>query len=884
MQRLTQSVVCRHFGRAYFHPLTLALTTKTSLDCYSTTARLSGARRGLGLNRTFDHTQSARKLIEEEYLNNEGLDKEGLADEILEDEEDLQDARTKALEEMDETEDPEELRQKILQLEEELDDLRSGKSLSALPAEERRKVEQVLERARPDGPQPFTANQYKWEPTDDYAEEEAQYLQDQADLEIKFKLSQDQDAKLRNLTDSLRDVAGELAANELSVTAGRELWRSYALCRQIVPSFFELVPNIAWKVLWESQYKTKGSTKDRAEHLMVLLQDMQACGKELTSGQKLVYIESLHAEGRHSEAISTWQSNQSSLANDKSTAQYYENLGVRIFASAGDPQKAQDLAFGYFQSQDDSRARILIPLIEAWARKKDNYGIKQAWSIYLQMRLKLGSQMTLEDYDDITMCFLNTGNVDIALAVFKDLMLTGQESQYDSTALYRTSLGLFNELNSRSTVLAEVTNTSLTALTVLPKKFQNKFFFGSWMKKLIGMGQVDAAVSVLQLMVERGVKADPKHLNGVIAALLRTGNPRNKEKGVQMGWAMIQERLRFVAHRKNHDGPKELAVSEAACASATPGAPSRGPTYLSRITVPPATIETYSILLLYFQRRGMSGAVQQLKDSLQLAAIAPNAYFMNHLIYAEIRQGQYQKAWNTYLKMSVGTQPDLETFAALWDCEKAYLDRPISRTTDKFPSPRHIFCDMMGWFSKKKPKEREVIQEEFSRDIYDQIVRCMCLAKDLEGTLVAMYALEESFQEYPDENSSRMIALQLARIGEQKPKITKRHRRRAAGNDQSAVNVEKVATVTQVLMEEREEQLQAEGIIADDLTEEQNEQEALHLLATLIRTFLESLGYSDEMMHEKIEKAAWEMGASGLEMADPLLEQEEDIGEGNSVD
>ncbi|MCJ1391721.1 hypothetical protein MMC18_004586 [Xylographa bjoerkii] len=861
MQRLAQYAARRSYTRVKTYGPLVGSHSLQPRKSFTTSSPLK-IRRGPGSHNT-SRVPSKQRLLEEEFLSRESIDEEDVFNDELGQDEDTEGESIVDISTLGE--DPEELRQRIARLEEELRDLKTGSSLSVLSPEDRNKVSQALERARANGSKGSSQDEPLSDSTSEELEQlEAQYRRTQADLEIKFQLPPEYDVKLQKLTKSLRRVATELTVNEPSIKSGRELWRLYAMCRQSVPTFFQLIPDKAWDILWESQYKAQGPIQDRMGHLKTLLEDMQESDRDLSVTQKIVLIESLYTEGRHAEAISMWQQIQSSLQNNPDISEQCEDLGVRVYAAAGNPQKAQDLAFQYLTSRDEARTRVLTPLIQAWARKGDENSMKQAWAIYLRLKMQLGSKMKLEDYDEITTCFLKAGRADIALAIFKDLMLTGQKSQYDSTELYKKSLGLYNQLNSQSVDIASVTNVSLTALTILPRSFQNRFFFGSWLKKLLGMGQVDAAISVISLMVERGVKADPKHLNGIIGALLRSSSSKNKERGIDMGRAMIEERLRFVSQR--HDS---LPLIEDA--NTTPNLYSRNAPHDRRIPVPPATIETFSLLLLYFSRRGMPGAIQQLQESLQAAEIPPNTYFMNHLLYASLRRGAHQDVWNIYLRMSPRPGPDLETFAALWDCEKAHLDYPAVRNKGKFPGPRHIFCDMLSWFSARSDTERAAIRGEFSRDIYTQIVRCMCLAKDLEGSLVALYALYASFGMTPDGDTSRMIALQVARVGEPKLRVTKRQRRSTVVRDQGALNVEKVAQVVQMLAEEREETLQARGISGDDLSEEQVAEESLFLLARLLRTFMESREADQALMREGVERAAWEMGCSGVGMGDPLL-------------
>ncbi|MCJ1252669.1 hypothetical protein MMC24_000475 [Lignoscripta atroalba] len=768
------------------------------------------------------------------------------------------------------------LRARISQLERELKELREGPSstigplLDQLSDEDRKKVEAALKENASDGsgqpsnttpeaPGSETGEQKLYEDIASHSLT-AQYVPSQGEVEIKLELPRQQDVYLQRLNAAL----AQAATNISNAAARKNLWRWYTRCKQTIPRVLSFVTDGAWTVLWESQYSVPPSNPDRAKHLRILLEDMLKGGRQLSPSQRLVYVKSLYAEGRHSDAFQKWQSEFEDLHSTQETSRGVEDLGVRLYVTQGDLHAAQNLALGFLTDTDRARARILIPVMEAWAQNGDEIATKHAWALYLRLRTLLGPEIRLEDYDEITMAFLNSGRTDIALAVFKDLMLTGQESRYDSRELYKTSLGLVGSLQSQSIDMTELTQVSMTALTVLPRRFQNKFFYGSWMKKLLGMGEVNAAAAIVELMYERGVKPDPKHLNGIIGAWLRGGSAKSMEKALQMGWAMVQQRLDFVARRRGK-GTRDGATG----VSDLHGSNVDIPSHLQR-TITPATIETFSLLLLHYERRGMLNYVEHLKECLLAAEITPNAYFMNHLLYAELRRGSHLESWKIYQKMTRTVKPDLETFACLWDCEKAHLDKLLYHS-DGFPGPRRVFCDMSLWLSRAGAKARESARQDFSRELYHQIIRCLCLARDLEGTMIALHALKESFSLYPDQDTARMITLQVAHMGSDELKPNKRRRSRLSSNPQSKVNFAKVKQVLELLTEQRTENLQRHQIKAEDLDETQQMEEQLFLLVEFLRAVLRKTAPEADTVEKDVDAAAWEMGVGGLKMADHLL-------------
>ncbi|KAL8669658.1 MAG: hypothetical protein Q9224_007724, partial [Gallowayella concinna] len=335
----------------------------------------------------------------------------------------------------------------------------------------------------------------------------------------------------------------------------------------------------------------------------------------------------------HGRAVTQWEAEQHVLSSNEDLRESYWTLGVRMLVSQGEPQQAQEIAYTLLDDHGGKSTSILVPIIEAWNQLGKSSAYQKAWALYISFRERSGDSARMEDYDTVSMSFLKVGKKELGLAVFKDMMLARQDSNVDSTVLYKKALGIVGNLQSSSVSSSQLNNVSLEAMTVLPRTFQNKFFYGSWIKKLLGMGEVDAAAAVVELMYERGTRPDPKHVNGIIGAWLRSGTAADRTKAETMAWAMIQERMNFAWRRraqarKGDDAPK-TSIGEGEDGVYIPSS-------IQRI-VPQATIETFSILLLYFLRRQKYAQVRHLRNLLEPAEIRPNSYFMNHLLYAELR-------------------------------------------------------------------------------------------------------------------------------------------------------------------------------------------------------------------------------------------------------
>ncbi|KZF25992.1 hypothetical protein L228DRAFT_242384 [Xylona heveae TC161] len=760
-------------------------------------------------------------------------------------------------------EDPEaaEIKAKISALEEELKELRMGRllgdseteMLSELSEEDRVKMTEAIQER----------NEREAAFKKEVAARVATRMEAQDDSFI-IKMATPQ--RSRVYLDRLNDTLRHASMNAPNPIIRREIWRWYSRCKQHLPSFLHLVPDSAWDLLWKTQSHLSSSNPDRLSHLKTLADDQISIGRDIPEVQKLARVEATFVEGERDQAIAEWEAIGDKFTGKDDILEEYWSLGIRMFSIIGNPLRAQEIAALMLGSNENADARILIPVITAWTQKNDALGYSNAWAIYVRLRDHLGPRITMEDYDRISMGFLNAGRKDLAQGVFKDMMLTGQASPEDSSALYKKSLGIVGKLQSMSVSAEETNRVSLQAMTVLPRKFQNKFFYGSWIKKLIGMGEPDAAAAVVELMYERGVKPDPKHVNGIIGAWLRVGNNESRQKAERMGWSMIQERLNFVQQRR---ASQNLDNSESSTSVTTKDG-LEIPTHLER-AVPAATIETFSILLLHYSRREMTAHVNYIQELLQPAEAKPNSYFMNHLLFADLRAHDHRRAWRRFQEMRRTVEPDMESFACLWDCMKFHLDAAKNRDLTGFPTPRALFFDMISWYLNLPAKLRDGAQEAVTQEFYDQVIRCFGLSQDLKGTLVAMHAMKHAFNLYATQDTARMVVLQVSRMGPTETETRRNRRTRAKDlRRNSKANVGNVTKVLDIIAKRRMSALSEQGIEYDDLDPETKANESLSLISELLRVVLVRTEEEPSMLEAGLQSIAWDMGVGGISLGEPL--------------
>ncbi|CAG8213729.1 unnamed protein product [Penicillium salamii] len=661
----------------------------------------------------------------------------------------------------------------------------------------------------------------------------------------------------------LNDALRQFQEKESDERARQELWKWYRRCKQTIPGFLSIMPTGTLNAVWNAQATGEADAALRSTHMQTLVQDAALIGQELSTPQILFYIVCLHDASATSLALEQWEAYQAELSQKKQDLEEYWKLGVRLFASDENPQRAQDIALAFLANDKTRQSRVLIPVIIAWGKLSGKEAEVKAWALYLQLKTLLGSEMTMEDYDQISIGLLAAGRLDTAVAIFKDMMVTGQDPANDSTALYKSALGLAGSLQASSINETAVNKVSLSVLKVLPRRFENRFFYASWMKKLIGMGEVDSAALVIELMYERGVKPDSKHLNGIIAGWLRDGSTAARDKAERLAWSMVQHRIDAAWKRF-----QPAAISPRLQVTHEPEV--RLPRFMQR-EVPPATIETFSILLLHYTRRGDDDMVKYLIKCLGDSQIKPNSYFMNHLLYAELRKQDVRSLWSKFQNMSAAIRPDLETYACLWDCGKLQYDRGRTAFDIGFPSARQLYASMLSWYSQLPPSTQKATREQMPKELYDQIIRCFCLSKDVSGTLVAIHSMRSIFGFAPDDTTARLIVLQVARLAAVPADTPKRRLRRLSSTPRSKENIGQVSRLLELLGDRKAESLRVQGLTVDQLDPEELKQYQMEIMGSMLRIVLSRTdGLDPAQIEEKLETVAKEMTVEQIDLGSPL--------------
>ncbi|POS83508.1 hypothetical protein EPUL_003533, partial [Erysiphe pulchra] len=533
------------------------------------------------------------------------------------------------------------------------------------------------------------------------------------------------------------------------------LSRAYIFARKGLLAAPESIPLTMWEDLWQILDDRTGENLKRLTYMRRLGEDMHELGVAMSIPQRVVYVEALFLDGARKSAINIWQAVKPQRI-DPIWNEYWE-IGLRMLAQLGRLDQAFEIAEFYFEDmREPSRYRALMPIIKACLISKKDRSTQRAWSLYLRLRMNLGNEMVMKDYDVLISWFMDAKEPELALSIFRDMMLAGDKlgAKYDSTAVQKIS-GIIADFKGVKINQSELEWENTREMSILPAKFNNKFFFGSWIKKLIGDDELNSAKKVIDLMQDYGIHPSPMYMNGLIGAWFRRGDETEFAVADELAWRMINRRLEYMDFRDYHhslESPLRPVLNGRSIADK------------SALLFPMATIETFCLLIQQYRQRQKKESLSALFRAFLKSKIPPNTKYMNQIILTDTRNHKTSLAFETYrCLIARGVRPDYETFILLWNLMKRCVDPSVGRKSDwqsqNIGTCRQLFAETIRW------KPDLTARHEFPRELYDLIILSFSLKQDNVGTSVALRALQQEFNMFPDENCIRSIIFQLARFG-----------------------------------------------------------------------------------------------------------------------
>jgi pentatricopeptide repeat protein len=432
-------------------------------------------------------------------------------------------------------------------------------------------------------------------------------------------------------------------------------------------------------------------------HIYALSKDMQQSGIPLRPEQQILALEAIFIDGWENEAIENHRRHVSTLGANPETFVPFWQLGLQMYCRVGDLERAERIASTILESPYKADPRFIQPLIKLCAETPA--AVEKGFGLYRGLRASLGDSMTIEDYDTVISYFLASGNTEHALFIFVDMMKSG--------------------------------SVDLVGVRQYPPSVANPFFFGKWLKRLIGAGELEGASSVLRFMRSQGITPRAIQVNGLIGAWLRSGAADNVQNAEDVAWAMINARIQFVELRRRKSSLAGINL------------------YPSGDAWPRANLETFSLLAENYKERGLTGKMGPLWQSFQEAEIAPDSFMLNQLLLSRLQEGGGETVQAAYQETvsRFNLKPDSHTFMALWQALPANrftrihpkdFDREATRT-------RALFAEMIKYASVFKSGDGMEMDNFLARNILHSFRKI----QDRVGLLLAYRALRRIFKYNP---------------------------------------------------------------------------------------------------------------------------------------
>ncbi|KAH9902266.1 hypothetical protein F4778DRAFT_736940 [Xylariomycetidae sp. FL2044] len=468
------------------------------------------------------------------------------------------------------------------------------------------------------------------------------------------------------------------------------LWKTYAAARRYLASNWQAVSPLAWDSLWQVFTVEHKYNPNRIYHISRLVKDMRHAGVPITPQQQLSAIEAMFIDGFVEEAFENHRRLVATFGEGPDAFDFW-HVGLRMHCLAGKLDRAESILNMMLAMPNKEGPRLVMPFIRACAGTPST--VDKAFQSYRQMRHDLGTDMTIEDYDEVISYFLASNQAEYALYIFVDMMTSG-------------SIDLYN-------------------LPTVPPSVGNTFFIGKWLKRLIGIGDLEGAYKVILLAKRKGLEPRPIHVNGLIGAWLRSQTAQNMAKAERVAWCMINSRIQFVQQRKQMQGlDRGIRIQQ------------------SGEGWPRATLETFSLLAESYNEREIHPKMEELWSALRAAELAADSFMMNQLLFSYLKSGQGGDVAQVCRGLTdlYKIEPDSWTFMALW--QALAVNRLTLIAKDQIPmeiaQTRALFAQMV---------ESSHVFREGTMDVFlaRRVFHSFRKLKDHTGLLLAHRGLRHIF-------------------------------------------------------------------------------------------------------------------------------------------
>ncbi|OTB08841.1 hypothetical protein M426DRAFT_316866 [Hypoxylon sp. CI-4A] len=598
------------------------------------------------------------------------------------------------------------------------------------------------------------------------------------------------------LNNIIRTVGRKVRGGVLNLKRINSLWKYYSAARIALSKKWGLVHADIWDLLWQILAADHDNNPNRMSHIHILAKDMEKAGVTLRDDQQLLAIEATFISGFKDEAITAHRRLVTTLGAKPETFVDFWQLGLRMHCLSGDVTRAERVANTLLESPHEKDPRFLLPFIRMCAEKPTT--AEKGFEMYQRLRSTLGDAMTIDDYDQVISYFLASNQTEFAFYIFVEMMTS--------------------------------TTVNLHGTHKVPASIASPFFYGKWLKRLIGAGDLEGAYNVLLHMKSRGVMPQAIVVNGLIGAWLRSGTADNIQKAEEVAWPMINARMQFINIRKDmHNLATFVRLRQT------------GEGW------PRANLETFSLLAENYKERAIHTKMEELWRAFRDAEIAPNSFMLNQLLssYLKDGQGKHVAELSRDLTNHYKVEPDSWTFLVLWQA------LPINRLIQMLPG------QLLEEISRTRLLFAELVRSAhifaaggIDAQLARYILHSFRKLDDKIGLLLSYRALRQIFKFTPPD----IIVLEL-HVGSMDLERT--------GKSKGGLRLMHAGKQIEAFLKRRHRELIASGELSagEDLPDDIKKEELGNFLDAFLQSQIARLG--DEKTEELVLQAAAEMGLHG---------------------
>lgn len=536
------------------------------------------------------------------------------------------------------------------------------------------------------------------------------------------------------------------------------------------PWVLKSLTEYAWRTIWALE--TDEIPTSRSKLIGNL---MTAAQVPLSEEQEIAYIGGLFWNDARAQAMERWR-NRSRVGL---ASREFWNLGVRLFALDQNPEGAYYTIQRMEMHHVPIDYRDYIPVVMAYNHIGQPAKAQEVYKEMGKCARKNGDMIKAKAYDDISMSFLDAGEIDRGLSIYREMIFTGNKALkriHDDTK-GRTSTAAVaggqppeakppDDLHEPS-----LANLPLEELKKLTYEKWDQYFIEGWMQSLLRMGRTDLVyILVTSELPKRGFPTDSVHFNWVIKGFLKEGSIEMAEYVAQ---AMIHEKIRHVQSQASPlpkpgtgGGGGQQAVTDT---QPTTPPPSPGEQdndgQKDLIIAPPATVYTFSHLILHFSRHQRIERVAAYSGLLSQCTLQPNSFIYNHILYSLYRLHFHERFDKAFAPMLANPphpnlHPDIETWQIAWAAQR----RRLTLLRNTAPNHhRYLFREM----TRTLPPPQGEYERKIVQDFWQKIVKCFVIVQDFQGLLVALHAGVKNWGVELDKTILREVTIGVLKLRRQ---------------------------------------------------------------------------------------------------------------------